>query len=78
VAQFAHLVKLEIVGGGGALSRLIGLSTNLRHFNLQERPYADENLINIFSCKSLIHFNISLNICFTENVLNMGHMGTPN
>jgi hypothetical protein len=22
VAQFAHLVKMEIVGGGGALSRL--------------------------------------------------------
>ena len=31
VAQFARLVKLEIVGGGGTLSRLIGLSTNLRH-----------------------------------------------
>jgi hypothetical protein len=36
MAQFAHLVKLEIAGGGGALSRLIGLSTNLRHFNLQD------------------------------------------
>lgn len=29
VAQFAHLVKLEIVGGGGALSGLISFSTNI-------------------------------------------------
>jgi hypothetical protein len=60
---------LEIVGGGVTLSRLIGLSTNLRHFNLQERHYADENLINISSCKSLIHLNISPNIYLTEKYI---------
>jgi len=71
VTQFARLVKLEVVGGRGALSRLIFLSTNLRNFNLQERHYADENLINISSCKSLIHLNISPHSYFTENILNM-------
>jgi hypothetical protein len=69
VAQFACLVKLEIVGDGGALSRLIGLSTNPRHFNLQENYAADENLINIFSCKSLIHLNISPNIYLTDKCI---------
>jgi hypothetical protein len=34
VAQFPLVVKLEIVGGGGALSQLISLSTKLRHLNL--------------------------------------------
>jgi hypothetical protein len=69
VAQFPHLVKLEIVGGGGALSGLTSLSTKLWYLNPQESQFGDENLIHISLCKSLIHLDIANNIHVTDKCI---------
>jgi hypothetical protein len=63
---FPRLFKLEIVSGGGALFRLMIISINLRHLNLQESSFVDENLVDISLCKLLIHLDISDNINLTD------------
>lgn len=75
---FPRLFKLEIVAGGGALFRLMNISTNLRHLNLQESSFVDENLVDISLCKLLIHLDISDNINLTDKCIEYVAYGCHN
>lgn len=66
---FDYLFKLEIVGGEGSVFRLMVISTNLRHLNLQEGSFVDENLIDISLCKMLTHLDISDNTNLTDKCI---------
>lgn len=75
---FPRLFKLEIVGCDGALFRLTTISTNLRHLNLQDSSFVDENLVDISLCKLLIHLDISDNINLTDKCIEYVAYGCHN
>lgn len=75
---FPRLFKLEIVGSGGALFRLTSISINLRHLNLQDSAFVDENLVDISLCKLLIHLDISDNINLTDKCIEYVAYGCHN
>jgi hypothetical protein len=75
---FPRLFKLEIVGGGGDFFRLMNISINLRHLNLQDSSFVDENLVDISLCKLLIHLDISDNINLTDECIQYVAYGCHN
>jgi hypothetical protein len=66
---FDRLLKLEIVAGEGSVFSSMIVSTNLRHLNLQDSSFVDENLVDISLCKMLIHLDISDNINLTDKCM---------